>query len=225
MSHLQTALINFQNTTLPTAQDAEGKIFVALRPLVTGMGLDWKSQHEKIKNDDRFNRGVNTMVGIDGKNREMMTLDLDHLPAFLYSINPNRVKEELRATIIAFQSETFAVINDYWRKKRTPKEEIVITCTTDAERVGTLETQIYMLKNENRELRRAMNRMTYNDAHLPKVEGIKVGVYQRLYGHKDMVTVINVKDGYVHFIGKDGANKVNVVDFEQFFGKAQKLLK
>ena len=127
----------------------------------------------------------------------------------------------VRAFKVALVKEFYKLREELYHKKN----DIVITCTTDAERVGTLEQQVYMLKNENRELRRAMNRMTYNDAHMPKAEGIKVGVYQRLFGNKDLVTVIKVTEGYVHFIGKDGANKVNIVDFEKFFGKAQKLLK
>jgi len=169
MSNLQTALINFQNTDILTAQNEQGKIFVALKPLIVGMGLDWKSQYAKIKNDSRFNCGDNTMVGLDGKNREMVTLDLDHLPAFLYSINPNRVKKELRDKIIAFQTETFSVINEYWRSRRKDPE-ITIVNTTDQERLNTLEKQLYMVKRENTELRRAVNRVTYNQKHLKTYE-------------------------------------------------------
>jgi hypothetical protein len=218
MSKLQTALINFQNTTLITAQDADGKIFVALKPLISAMGVDVNSQYIKIKKDDRFNYRVIPMVGKDGLEREMGTLDLDHLPAFLYSINPNRVKEELRANIIAFQSETFAVINNYWRKKREP--EIVITNTTDKEKLGGYETQIYMLKNENRELRRAINRITYNDKHLPPVmDGLTLGDYKRIYGDKDNVNVYYVSNGSVHFTDKLGQCSVRIEEFIKFFKK------
>ena len=111
MSTLQTALIDFQSSKLLTAYDENtGKTYVALKPIVEGMGLDWRSQRKRLQEDSRW--GVITLPFITrGGTQEMFSLDTDHLPAFLYSINPNRVKKELRSKIIAFQRETFAVIN------------------------------------------------------------------------------------------------------------------
>jgi hypothetical protein len=149
MEHLQTALIPFRDARIVTARDADGRIYVALKPFITAMGLDWKSQHAKIREDSRFNYGDITMIGLDGKKRKMGSLDLDHLPAFLYSINPNRVKKELRDRIIAFQAETFAVINDYWRKKSRP----IVIESADTSRLAKLEREIARLRKENDTLR------------------------------------------------------------------------
>ncbi len=155
MSNLQTALIDFQSSKLLTAYDENtGKTYVALKPIVEGMGLDWRSQRKRLQEDSRW--GVITLPFITkGGTQEMFSLDTDHLPAFLYSINPNRVRKDLRDRIIAFQRETFAVINDYWRKKARQN------AATPA-KIGELEQRIYMLKRENTELKRAINRLTYN---------------------------------------------------------------
>ncbi len=51
-----------------------------------------------------------------GGTQVMISLSLYTLPAYLYSINPNKVRKDLRDRIIAFQSETFKVINEYWHK-------------------------------------------------------------------------------------------------------------
>lgn len=161
---LQTALIPFQNAKLPTAYDeSTGVVYVALKPIITAMGLDAKRQLEKVKNDSRFNYGLMPMVGADGKKREMGALAVDHLPAFLYSINPNRVRKDLRDRIIAFQTETFAVINAYWRTKTRQ------SAATPA-RIGELEQRIYMLKRENTELKRAINRVTRNQKQMTEVK-------------------------------------------------------
>lgn len=158
MSNLQTALINFQNTQLITAYDeSTGKTYVAMKPLVVGMGLSWGEQSKKLKEDGRYSVICIPYI-TKGGTQEMVSLDADHLPAFLYSINPNRVRKDLRDRIIAFQTETFAVINDYWRRKT----QIVIENTTDKEHLGALEQQLYMVKRENTELKRAINRLTYN---------------------------------------------------------------
>ena len=155
MSNLHTALINFQSSKLLTAYDeSTGKTYVALKPIVEGMGLDWKSQHKRLQRDSRW--GVITLPFLTrGGTQEMLSLDTDHLPAFLYSINPNRVRKDLRDRIIAFQTETFAVINAYWRKKTRQSAAMPA-------RIGELEQRIYMLKRENTELKRAINRLTYN---------------------------------------------------------------
>jgi len=121
---MRMEFISVVGTELMTAMDDNSVVYVAMKPLINGMGLDLNSQFEKLKNDSRFNYGVIPMVGLDGKTREMGSLALDHLPAFLYSINPNKVRKDLRETIIAFQNETFAVINAYWRGKQKPNSEL-----------------------------------------------------------------------------------------------------
>ena len=158
MSTLQTALIDFQDSKLLTAyEENTGKTYVALKPIVEGMGLDWKSQYAKVKEDKRY--GVITIpYRTKGGTQEMVSLDADHLPAFLYSINPNRVRKDLRDRIIAFQRETFQVINDYWRKKR-------LESCADPKQIEELKRQLYNLQRENTELRRAINRITYNQKH------------------------------------------------------------
>jgi len=186
---------------------------VSLSNLINKYILDFEEfgkvhfKNEAIKNSKNKVNEVKTFL----LNEQQATLLLTYLKNTL----------AVRAFKVALVKEFYKLREELYHKKN----DIVTTCTTDAERVGTLETQIYMLKNENRELRRAMNRMTFNDAHLPKVEGIKVGEYRRLFGKKDMVTVIEVKAGYVTFLGSDGVGKVNLIDFERFFSKAQKLLK
>jgi len=124
---MQNGIIEFMGSKLLTACDElSGIVYVAMKPLIIGMGLNWDTQNEKLKNDSRFNYTLMGMVGIDNKNREMGVLAVDHLPAFLYSINPNKVRKDLRDTIIAFQNETFGVINDYWNKKSKTNNRNVI---------------------------------------------------------------------------------------------------
>lgn len=82
---LQTALINFQSSKLLTAYDeSTGKTYVALKPIVEGMGLSWGTQSNKIKRDSRYVL-KNIPYLTEGGTQEMLSLDTDHLPAFLYS--------------------------------------------------------------------------------------------------------------------------------------------
>lgn len=91
-------------------------IWVALKPIVEGMGLDWKRQSQKVQKDSRYSV-ISIPFETKGGTQEMLSLNAYHLPAFLYSINPNKVRIDLRDKIISFQNETFKVINEYWNKK------------------------------------------------------------------------------------------------------------
>ncbi|MBC3258030.1 phage antirepressor N-terminal domain-containing protein [Pseudomonas paralactis] len=90
---------------------------VAMKPIVVNMGLDWKSQHAKVMEKYSSTMVEITIVAEDGKMREMTCLPLRKLPAWLYSISPNKVKPELRDKIIRYQEECDDALWDYWSKR------------------------------------------------------------------------------------------------------------
>ena len=118
---MQTGIIKFHHTELVTAKH-NSKIYVAMKPIIEGIGLAWQSQSDKIKGDARYNDIV-IPYKTNGGVQEMLSLPQDQLAAYLYSINPNKVAPHLRETIIAFQKETFNAINDYWNKGYAIKED------------------------------------------------------------------------------------------------------
>lgn len=87
---------------------------VAMKPIVENMGLDWKGQHVKLTAKYASTMEIISIVAEDGKNREMTCLPLRKLPAWLYSINPNKVKPELRDKITRYQNECDDVLWNYW---------------------------------------------------------------------------------------------------------------
>lgn len=100
----QLLTIPFHNQTL-VAIEHQGKPYIAMRPIVENLGLDWKSQHAKIV--EKFNRRVVMITTRDslGRKQEMLCLPISKIAAFLYSINSSKVKPELRETVIAYQNE------------------------------------------------------------------------------------------------------------------------
>lgn len=96
--------------------DHDGKPFVAMKPIVENMGLAWQVQHRKLA--EKFGSTITIMVtvGEDGKQREMVCLPLRKIPAFLYSVNPNKVKPALRDKIVRYQGECDDALWDYWTK-------------------------------------------------------------------------------------------------------------
>lgn len=94
--------------------DHDGQPFVAMKPIVENMGLYWTGQHTKLT--EKFGSVIQIIctTGADGKQYEMVCLPLRKIPAFLYSVNPSKVKPELREKIVRYQSECDDALWDYW---------------------------------------------------------------------------------------------------------------
>lgn len=124
---LQQITVPFHNAELFLVEH-NGQPYTPMKPIVDGMGLDWKSQFVKLK--QRFASTVVeiTIVANDGKERLMICLPVRKLFGWLMTISPNKVKPELRETVIKYQEECDDVLWDYWTKgqavnPRSTKEE------------------------------------------------------------------------------------------------------
>ncbi|HEY3982500.1 phage antirepressor N-terminal domain-containing protein [Cedecea sp.] len=116
MHYPVTANVIFKGDTLTTIEN-HGIQYVAMKPVVEAIGMDWKSQHHKLLvHREKFNYGDMTTVAADGKLREMGCIPLRKLNGWLFSINPNKVKASIRNRLISYQEECFAALHDYWTK-------------------------------------------------------------------------------------------------------------
>ena len=129
MTSLTQMTVPFHNTELFLIEH-NGQPYTPLRQIVQGMGLDWASQFTKIK--QKFATCVveiTMQILGDDQSRSHTCIPVRKLPAWLYSVNPNKVKPELRDTVIKYQEECDDVLWDYWTKgkavnprKSTPKD-------------------------------------------------------------------------------------------------------
>ena len=92
-----------------------GEPYTPMKPIVEGMGLDWKSQHKKIS--QRFSNGmVEITIPSAGGVQAMICMALRKLAAWLNSISPNKVRPEIRDKVIQYQEECDDVLYEYWTK-------------------------------------------------------------------------------------------------------------
>ncbi|EMK7116092.1 phage antirepressor Ant [Escherichia coli] len=56
------------------------------------------------------------MVAADGKLRKLLCIPLKKLNGWLFSINPEKVRADIRDKLIQYQEECFSVLHDYWTK-------------------------------------------------------------------------------------------------------------
>lgn len=108
----------------------EREQFVAVKPVCEILGVDAKSQREKIDEHPLFSsvRVLSPSTGADGKTYDMVCLPLRYFPSWLFSINPNNVKEEIRENLLEYQKKCNDILFDYFFNRADfaqKKEKIV----------------------------------------------------------------------------------------------------
>ncbi|OLU22476.1 hypothetical protein BVH03_24945 [Pseudomonas sp. PA15(2017)] len=104
----------YEDTVVLLGQDDHP--YVAMKSVVSNMGLDWKSQHVKLKaNSDRWGMVEITTPSVGGP-QISSCLPLRKLASWLMTISPNKVKPELRDKIVRYQNECDDALWDYWIK-------------------------------------------------------------------------------------------------------------
>jgi len=115
-------LVSIGEVTIPFYDDnlivqlgEDGNIYVALRPIVESLGLDWAGQLQRIKRDPVLSEETKTISVVitptqmprergDGAKR-YVCLPKQYLSGFLFGINAKRVRKELREPVIKWQRE------------------------------------------------------------------------------------------------------------------------
>jgi hypothetical protein len=60
-------------------------VHVALKPIVEGMGLDWKSQYRRVSDDPILSKGMVTMtIPSGGGPQETVCLPLSMIPGWIF---------------------------------------------------------------------------------------------------------------------------------------------
>lgn len=111
----QVQAVKFYDDTLITLEK-DGEHYVAVRPIVENMGLDWGGQQKKLTENEKFNCRHISTVAKDGKIREVLCMPIKKLNGWLFSINPEKVRSDIRHIVEQYQEECFAVLHDYWHK-------------------------------------------------------------------------------------------------------------
>lgn len=92
----------------------DDKPHIVLRHAAEAIGLDYSTQLRKLRDRSWANCGAVATVAADGKTRQMVVVDEKTFLMWLATVNEAKVADEVRPTLIAFQSETTDLVRDYW---------------------------------------------------------------------------------------------------------------
>jgi hypothetical protein len=114
LTSIEQKEVDFQDrkVTAVLVQDADGRenIYVPLRPLIEGMGLDWSAQYRRVKENIVLDEVCTSVAVTTTQVRHMLSIPISHLNGFLFNISAKRVKKEIRPLIIAYQRECYRVL-------------------------------------------------------------------------------------------------------------------
>ncbi|MCT8549977.1 phage antirepressor N-terminal domain-containing protein, partial [Glaesserella parasuis] len=110
-TQLQT--VSFYGTDLITLKFND-VAYTAVRPIVEALGLSWGSQSIKLnKNRDKFGC-FDIETPTNGGMQSMLCMPLKKLNGWLFSINPEKVRPDLKDRVIQYQEECFEALYNYW---------------------------------------------------------------------------------------------------------------
>ncbi len=87
---------------IPTRfEPSEGITYIAMRPVVEGLGLAWKPQYQKLTANRDYMAIIRELKvrGSDGKHRKTICLPRDYLDRWLLSLDTEKIRPEARRRI------------------------------------------------------------------------------------------------------------------------------
>ena len=119
----------FYEDTIVAVRVAYGGVYVPIRPLCELLGVSWTGQRRRINRDAVLSqevRSVNVTFTEPNRTRQisMLCLRLDFISGFLFGINPDRVKSEVKGRLIRYQRECYKVLHEAFQEGRLTSDPV-----------------------------------------------------------------------------------------------------
>jgi hypothetical protein len=122
--------VTFYDDEVLAVRVQDGRIFVPVRPICDFLGLTFAGQQQRIQRDPVLSEAAEivsvTLIKSGPGNPNMLALPLEVVPGFLFGISVNRVRDELRAKILRYQRECFAVLWEAFQEGRLTEPETAL---------------------------------------------------------------------------------------------------
>ncbi|WP_458119101.1 hypothetical protein OF381_00360 [Mannheimia haemolytica] len=123
-TQISTQTISFNNQALITFEQ-NGTHYTAMKPICENIGLTWHAQYERIKRDEILSQGILIIrIPTNGGDQQMICLPIEYLNGWLFGIDINRCKPEIRKTLIKYKKECYQALHDYWFKGKAERSQI-----------------------------------------------------------------------------------------------------
>lgn len=111
---------NFEGDELDVVKDGE-TLWISVKRVCEVLGIDRKSQQEKLKEKPWATTRVLTTLDVNRRNRMILMIDLDSLPMWLATIDTNRVSDGIQEKLETYQIEAAKALKDYFFTEKAVK--------------------------------------------------------------------------------------------------------
>ncbi|WP_418180780.1 phage antirepressor N-terminal domain-containing protein [Aliarcobacter lanthieri] len=102
--------VDFKSNQIEVIKETQS---IVIKDICENIGLDFSRQYRKLISDESFESKL-IKVQTRGGLQEVFTIPLSKLNGWLFSINPNKVKPEVKQKLIEYKKECFNVLNSYF---------------------------------------------------------------------------------------------------------------
>lgn len=122
--------IDFHGSVL-FAIERDGEVFVALKPIVTGLGMNWSGQEQRLKRDAILAEGICVMhiPSPSGSTQDTLCLRLDLVNDWLFTIDERRVKEDAREKVLTYKRECYATASSTTTLSCSPRDPAAVAAS------------------------------------------------------------------------------------------------
>lgn len=119
--------VNFRGDDLYGFENDDG-VFVALKPIVESMGMDWSAQYRRVTRDPILSEGIAIMATPFGRggDQEAVCLKMDLVNGWLFTIDSARIKDQsVKDRVLLYQRECYGVLFRHFYKAEKPEPLVI----------------------------------------------------------------------------------------------------
>ncbi len=180
--------------------DTDGRqtVYVPIRPLVDALGLAWSGQYERLQRDPVLSDVIMsvrvTRTDIDAGSRQphtsdMLCLPLEFVNGWLFGINANRVKPEIKEGLIRYQRECYRVLADAFLVSATA----VPPMDADDQALMQLHNMALVIAHTTREMMETKRLAQDSQRRLDLAREYLRGMNKRLGEMDERITVVETR--------------------------------
>lgn len=102
--------VSFKNDTIEIVDN-----MISVNSICKNLGIDPNFQRKKIQEDESF-ESIFKEIEINNIIQKVLCIPINKIDGWLFSINPNKVKPEVKQKLIEYKKECFNVLNNYFNQ-------------------------------------------------------------------------------------------------------------
>ena len=246
MTHIILQQVQFKNDFLEVVKVAgtgaitkfNHQFWVSVNKVCENLGISFATQFKKLKSDPTYEAKL-IEIQTNGGIQKVFCIPLSKLNGWLFSINPNRVKPEVREKLIAYKKECFDVLFNHFIKKAQTKitqPKLLPNCEEELEAiiknspqynglkglVAKLENELARkqseIKNLELELKQAQHKII---SQIPKIFAKEISLLERMLDDYYQVMKMEIEHNLKHIKETDEYYQIGLTKIPKITNKGE----